>query len=98
MNCLMLPLLIVFPFFINAQYTLDTLEGWWTMSDTTHYFELEDKTKMIFNVEELFEMEQLYLDIVPEKEIPIQVQIIAILRQNYIEVKQLQIVPEGCED
>jgi hypothetical protein len=98
MKRLLLIVLIICQIGLKAQSKKDTIEGWWTMVDSIHYFESHELIPMSFIGKELFDMELLYNELAPEKGIPVLVQIVAVLRQKSVEVDQLLVVPQGCDD
>ena len=78
--------------------SVDTLEGWWTIQDSTHYFEDNDTLPMQFVGEELVEMDFYYQALAPYKGFPLQVIISAIRKDSVLEIYSLELAPEGCDD
>ena len=84
-------------FCANAQ-TTDSLEGWWTFQDSTHYFQDRDTLTMQFVGDELYEMDAYYQALAPYAGFPLQVLITAIRFDSILEVYSLEPSPEGCDD
>tara|TARA_B100000609_G_scaffold165121_1_gene137746 strand:- start:546 stop:842 length:297 start_codon:yes stop_codon:yes gene_type:complete len=85
-------------FAAKAQTQLDTLEGWWTMQDSQHYFEDDTLIKVKFVGEEVLGMEDFYAAMVPKLGLPLQVIITAKKNEEFLEVYTLIPSPEGCDD
>lgn len=78
--------------------TTDTLEGWWTLQDSAHYFQDRDTVIMDFVGEGVYEMDTYYQALAPYVGFPVQVIITASRRDSILEVYTLTPSPEGCDD
>ena len=90
--------LISICFVAKGQTQLDTLEGWWIMQDGQHYFEDQSMIKVKSIGEEVWGMEDYYVNMAPQMGFPVQVIITAIKKEDYLEVYTLMPSPEGCDD
>jgi hypothetical protein len=94
---ILLPLFLIAPSLLFCQEKSDTLEGWWTMNQARHYFEDQLVIEMEFVSDDLYDMEIIYKELAPEQGIPVQVTIVAILRNEKLRVTQLDVSPQGCD-
>ena len=94
---ILLLLFLTLPFFLFSQEKADTLEGWWTMNQGVHYFENQSLIEMEFISKDLYDMDIIYSEFAPEQGIPVQVTIVAILRNEKLMVSQIDVVPQGCD-
>jgi hypothetical protein len=99
MNKILLLLFLFVSSILFSQNSVDTLEGWWTMIEQVHYFEDQSLLEMEFDASnDLYDMDILYNELALVKGIPVQITIIAILRNEKLLVSQLDVVPQGCDD
>lgn len=94
---ILLSLFLMVPSLLFCQEKADTLEGWWTMNLELHYFEDQEMLEMEFVSDDLYEMDIIYKELVPEQGIPVQVIIVAELRDEKLRVTQLDVLPQGCD-
>lgn len=94
---ILLPLFLMAPSFLFCQEKADTLEGWWTMNQELHYFEDQEALEMEFVSDNLYDMDIIYNELVPEQGIPVQVTIVAVLKDGKLKVTQLDVSPQGCD-
>lgn len=84
--------------FCAEAQTSDTLEGWWTFQDSTHYFQDRDTLIMDFVGPEVYDMDSYYEALAPYRGFPLQVIIVANRIDSVLEVYLLDPSPEGCDD
>ena len=94
---ILLLLFLIVPCLLFSQTKADTLEGWWTMNQQVHYFEDQLILEMEFVSDDLFDMDIIYNELVPEQGVPVLITIVAILEDKKLKVSQLELVPQGCE-
>jgi hypothetical protein len=99
MNRILLLLFLMISSSLFCQNKADTLEGWWTMIEQVHYFEDQSIIEMEFITNnDLFDMDILYRETALIPGTPVQIVIVAFLRNEKLIVSQLEIVPQGCDD
>ena len=94
---ILLLLFLIVPSLLFSQEKADTLDGWWTMNQDIHYFEDQSLIEMEFVSDDLFDMGIIYKELAPDQGSPVQVRIVAVLRDEKLRVTQLDVSPQGCD-
>jgi heptaprenylglyceryl phosphate synthase len=94
---ILLLLFLIAPNLLFSQEKADTLDGWWTMNQDIHYFEDQFLIEMEFVSDDLFDMGIIYKELASGQGSPVQVTIVAVLRDEKLRVTKLDVSPQGCD-